>query len=222
MQVYTKNYIYISVLFVALLMISNTVAVKIIQLGPLTLAGGIFIFPLTYIFGDILTEIYGYKGSRPIIWAGFMASALMAMAYLLVKSLPAASFWPHQEAYETILGQTPRIVLASLVAYLCGEFTNSYVLSRVKVLMKGRYLWVRTIGSTVAGEGIDSLIFGVIAFSGVVPLSGVVSIVMSGYVAKVAIEVILTPITYKVVNYLKKRDSSDVYDKGINYNPFTL
>jgi uncharacterized integral membrane protein (TIGR00697 family) len=222
MQTYSKQYLYISILFVAILMISNTVAVKIVQLGPLTLAGGILIFPITYIFGDILTEVYGYQASRPIIWAGFISSTLMALCYFLVQVLPSAVFWPHQAAFSTILGQAPRIVLASLIAYLVGEFINSFIMSRLKVLTRGRLLWFRTIGSTLAGEGADSILFGIIAFAGTVPLAGLVSIVLSGYLAKVAIEVVMTPITYKVVAFLKKHDQSDVYDENVSYNPFNL
>lgn len=218
----SRYFLYIAIAFVVVLMISNTVGTKIIQLGPLSLAGAIFIFPISYIFGDILTEVYGYKASRKIIWSGFVAIIFMAICYWSVKVLPAAPFWPNQEAYNLILGGVPRIVLASITAYFLGEFSNSYVLSRMKVAMNGKRLWMRTIGSTIVGEGVDSVIFAVIAFAGLIPTSALISVILSGYFVKVIIEVAATPITYLIVNKLKRAEGIDVYDKGINYNPFLL
>ncbi len=220
MPTFTPRYFTIAIAFVALLMISNTVAAKIVSLGPLTVAGGIILFPLVYIFGDILTEVYGYSGSRPIIWAGFGACILMALAYYLVQIIPSAPFWQNQSAYEVILGQAPRIVLGSLIAYAVGEFTNSYVLSRMKVKMGGKYLWVRTIGSTIVGEGVDTVIFGLIAFYGVIPFGLLGGVMLSGYLAKVLIEVVMTPVTYWVVKKLKQADHINTFDYHVSYNPF--
>jgi len=218
----SKYFLYIAVLFVAVLMISNTVAVKLIQVGPFIFAGAIFIFPISYIFGDVLTEVYGYKATRKIIWSGFAVLVLMSLSYWFVQILPAPMFWQNQSAYEVILGAVPRIVIGSIIAYFAGEFSNSFVLSRMKIWSRGKYLWTRTIGSTIVGEGIDSVLFGVIAFAGTIPSSGLLTLIISGYLAKVAYEVILTPVTYLVVNKLKQAEGLDVYDKGVNYNPFTI
>jgi uncharacterized integral membrane protein (TIGR00697 family) len=220
MQFKTKYYFFIAVAFVALLLISNTVAVKIIALGPFTLAGSILIFPFTYILGDILTEVYGYRGARPIIWTGFVLLFFMALIYTLVRLLPSAPFWDHNDAFTTILGQAPRIVVASLLGYAMGSFSNSLVLSRMKVWMRGKYLWIRTIGSTIIGEALDSIIFVTVAFAGRLPDHGLVALIVSSYLVKVAIEVIVTPITYKAVRFLKTREQIDTYDQGISYNPF--
>ncbi len=218
----TWNYFFIAVFFVALLMISNTVAVKIIDLGKFTVTGAIFIFPFTYILSDILTEVYGYKGSRPIIWAGFCAIIFMALMYTLVGILPAAPFWQEQESFETILGQVPRVVVASLLGYLAGSFSNSFILSRMKVWMKGRYLFVRTIGSTIIGEGVDSIIFILVGFAGIIPDSNIMTVIISSYLIKLGIEVVVTPITYRAVSYLKSKEKIDTYDTDISYNPFKI
>ena len=219
---HSKYFLYIAILFVAVLMISNTTGVKLIELGPFVVSGAIFVFPISYIFGDILTEVYGYKASRKIIWSGFAALILMSFCYWLVKILPAATFWEYQEAYEAILGAVPRITLASMIAYFGGEFSNSFVLSRMKVAMNGRHLWMRTIGSTVVGEGVDSIIFVMIAFGGTMPLSGLFTIIFSIYLIKVIYEIIAAPFTYIIVNKLKHAEGVDVYDRNISYNPFAL
>ncbi len=219
---HSKYFLYIAILFVAVLMISNTTAVKLVALGPFVVSGAIFVFPISYIFGDILTEVYGYRASRKIIWSGFAALILMSLCYWLVQLLPAPAFWPHQGAYEAILGAVPRITLASMLAYFAGEFSNSYVLSKMKVWMEGKRLWVRTIGSTVIGEGIDSIIFVTIAFGGTMPISAMFTIIVSIYLFKVAYEVIATPFTYLIVNRLKRAEGIDTYDRGITYNPFVL
>ena len=216
----SKYFQYIAIAFVALLMISNTVSVKLVGFGPFVFAGAIFIFPITYIFGDILTEVYGYGPTRRIIWSAFVAQIGMSLGYLFVQYLPAASFWGGQEAYATILGFVPRIVGASMIAFFFGEFSNSYVLSRMKVLMNGKHLWMRTIGSTIVGEGVDSIVFALIAFYGTVPLAGLVTLIISGYLFKVGYEIIATPITYLVVGKLKKAEGIDAFDRGVNYNPF--
>jgi uncharacterized integral membrane protein (TIGR00697 family) len=206
--------------FVAVLLISNVASTKILLLGPFTFDGGTILFPLSYIFGDVLTEVYGFRRARRVIWAGFGATALMALVLALVQRLPAAADWPHQEAFTAVLGQTPRIVLASLVAYFAGEFSNSWVLSRMKVATRGRWLFARTIGSTLVGEGLDTLLFVVVAFAGVLPGALLWSIVVSNYVFKVGFEAAATPLTYLVVNRLKAAEGLDVYDERISYNPF--
>lgn len=218
----SKYFLFIAILFVAVLMISNTTAGKIIQIGSFTVSGAIIIFPISYIFGDVLTEVYGYKASRRIIWSGFGALVLMSLCYWIIQLLPPANFWQNQKAYEIILGNVPRITLGSIIAYFAGEFSNSFVLSKMKVWMKGRFLWVRTIGSTIVGEGVDSTLVIIIAFAGVVPNSALLPIIFSGYILKVLYEIIATPITYFIVKRLKRTEGIDVYDKGISYNPFTL
>lgn len=217
-----KYFLYIAMLFVAVLMISNTAAAKLIQIGPFIFSGAIFIFPISYIFGDILTEVYGYRATRKIIWSGFAALILMSLAYVFVQYLPAASFWTGQEAYVTILGLVPRIVLGSIVAFFVGEFCNSFVLSKMKVWMNGKSLWMRTIGSTIVGEGVDTIVFVLIAFSGTIPAIALFTVIWSGYLFKVLYEVIATPITYLIVGKLKRAEGIDVYDKRIDYNPFIL
>ncbi len=219
---HSKYFLYIAILFVVVLMISNTVATKLFQLGPFFFTGAVMIFPISYIFGDILTEVYGYRASRRIIWAGFASIIVMAIAYYLVQLLPPAPFWLHQGAYETILGLVPRIVIGSIIGYFVGEFSNSYILSKLKMWTKGKHLWIRTISSTVIGEAVDTILFATIAFVGVIPLNNLITIIISGYLAKVLIEILFTPITYIVVRKLKKLEGVDVYDYGVNYNPFLL
>ncbi len=218
----SKYILYISILFTAVLLIANTVASKLIQVGPFFVTGGIVVFPISYIFGDILTEVYGYRATRPIIWSGFAALVLMSLAYFVVQILPAAPFWPNQAAYEMILGAVPRIVLGSIVGYLCGEFANSYVMSKMKVWSEGKHLWGRIIGSTLVGEGVDTVLFVSIAFAGTLPGAALWSIIYSSYILKVAYEVLVIPITYRLVAWLKRAEGVDVYDRGISYNPFAL
>jgi uncharacterized integral membrane protein (TIGR00697 family) len=212
----------ISSLFVALLLISNTVASKIIFLGGLALPGATLIFPLTYIFGDILTEVYGFRASRKVIWTAVAAQLLMSAAYWLVGALPAAPFWPNQEAYQVILGFVPRIVFASIVAFFCGEFLNSIVLAKLKVATGGRHLWLRTISSTILGEGIDSIVFGVIAFAGVFAPQALATLIISQYLVKVVIEVVATPLTYLAVSTLKKAEGQEAWDTNLKFNPFRI
>jgi len=209
-------------IFVAIILISNIASTKILVLWKFTFDGGTILFPLSYIFGDVLTEVYGYKRSRRVIWTGFFSAGLMSLVLWIVQVLPPASDWPNQAAYEALIGFVPRIVLGSLVAYFAGEFSNSYILSRMKVKMKGRYLWMRTIGSTLVGEGIDTFIFCVVAFYGRIPDSLLFSIVVSNYIFKCGIEIVFTPVTYVFVSFLKRKEREDHYDYGINYNPFTM
>jgi len=209
-------------LFVAVFLISNVVAVKIFQIGPLSFAGGVILFPFAYIFGDIFTEVYGYKRTRRIIWIGFLANFLMAAIFIVVSKLPPAPGWPYQKAYEVILGWVPRIVLASLLAYWVGEFLNSFVLAKMKIFTKGRWLWTRTIGSTIIGELVDTIVFVLIAFIGKLPASLLVNVVLFTYLFKVAVEVIFTPITYLIVGFLKKKEGIDTFDHRTKFNPFLL
>lgn len=218
-----KNYKYlsiISVFFVSVLLISNVASSKIVDLRWFTFDGGTLLFPLSYIFGDILTEVYGYKKSRGVIWLGFFMALLMSVVFIVVGKLPSASGWNNQAAYDAILGLTPRIVCASLIAYFFGEFSNSFVLAKMKILTRGKWLWTRTIGSTLVGELVDSVLFILIAFSGILPNSLLLTLIISNYVFKTAVEILFTPITYKVVKFLKKREGEDYYDTDTNFNPF--
>jgi uncharacterized integral membrane protein (TIGR00697 family) len=217
-----RAYDFVLAAFVAVLLISNVASTKILVLGPFTFDGGTILFPLSYIFGDVLTEVYGFRRARRVIWIGFAATALMALVLAAVERLPAAADWPHQEAFRSILGQAPRIVLASLLAYFAGEFSNSVILSRMKVRTQGRWLFARTIGSTLVGEGLDTLIFVVVAFAGALPIGLLWSIIASNYIFKVGFEVAATPLTYLVVNRLKSAEGLDAYDTVISYNPFRL
>ena len=209
-------------LFVAVLLISNVASAKILKLGPFTFDGGTILFPLSYIFGDVLTEVYGYARSRKVIWTGFVAAGVMSAVFWIVGMLPSAEGWENQAAYQAILGTTPRIVLASLLAYLAGEFSNSFTLAKMKIATAGRFLWMRTIGSTLIGEGVDTAIFCTVAFWGTMPNELLVSIVASNYVFKCAFEVLATPVTYRVVGYLKRSENEDYYDRETNFNPFTV
>lgn len=209
-------------IFVAILLISNIASIKILTLWKFTFDGGTILFPLSYIFGDVLTEVYGYRRSRRVIWTGFAGALLMSLVLYTVQLLPPASDWPSQEAYESLLGFVPRIVLGSLVAYFAGEFSNSFILSRMKVRMEGRHLWMRTIGSTLVGEGIDTILFCLIAFYGLMPDTLLMAIIISNYIFKCSVEILFTPITYIFVGFLKKKEHEDHYDRGISYNPFSL
>lgn len=207
-------------LFVAVLLISNIASSKIIEIWKFTFDGGTILFPLSYIFGDILTEVYGFRRSRRVIWIGFFCAALMSLTLGLVGLIKPAAGWEYQEAYMRILGQTPRIVTASLIAYFAGEFSNSFVLAKMKILTKGRWLFTRTIGSTIIGEGIDTVIFVVIAFLGVYPNNLVLLIIISNYIFKVSLEIVFTPLTYKIVGFLKRVERVDWFDYRTNFNPF--
>jgi uncharacterized integral membrane protein (TIGR00697 family) len=212
----------ISVFFVAVLLISNVASTKIVQLGWLTFDGGTLLFPLSYIFADILTEVYGFARSRATIWLGFISALVMSLVFILVGVLPAAPDWGNQAAYDAILGLTPMIVIGSLVAYFCGEFSNSFILAKMKVWTEGKHLWARTIGSTLVGQLVDSTLFILIAFGAFLPGSLLLTLIISNYLFKVAIEVAFTPITYKVVAFLKAREGVDTFDRGTNFNPFSL
>jgi uncharacterized integral membrane protein (TIGR00697 family) len=206
--------------FVVVLLISNLVGAKICAIGPFRVSGAQLLFPLTYIFGDIFTEVYGYAGSRRAIWMGFFASALMAAMGMIVVALPAAPDWQHQAAFETVFNFIPRMVLASLCAYWAGEFANSYVMAKMKVWTSGKALWMRTIGSTAVGQLVDSTVIMTLAFAGRESAGTILNLIFSGYFAKVLYEAAMTPLTYLVVNGLKRVEGLDVYDTQTNFSPF--
>jgi hypothetical protein len=206
--------------YVAVLIISNVVAPKVVDAGWLKLSAAQALFPITYIFGDIFTEVYGYAATRRAIWAGFGAAILMAIISAVVVALPPSADWPNQAAYETVLGMVPRLVLASLIAYWCGEFVNSFVMAKMKVATQGRHLWMRTIGSTAVGQLVDSVVVMVVAFSGILTTETIVQLILSGYLFKVAYEALMTPVTYWVVNFLKRAEGVDVFDHSTDFNPF--
>jgi queuosine precursor transporter len=209
--------------FVTVLLCANVIgAAKVARIGPLTFGAGVLFFPISYVFGDILTEVYGYARARKVVWAGFGALIFASFMSWTILAFPPAPGWPHQGAYETVFGATPRIVLASLVAYFCGEFCNSYVLAKMKLRTQGRFLWMRTIGSTIAGEAVDSVIFYPLAFLGVWSDELVLRVMVSNYLLKVAWEAAMTPFTYRIVNALKRAEHEDYYDRGTNFTPFSL
>lgn len=218
----SRLYTLITALFSVVLVVSNIAASKITHIGGFTLDAGTVLFPLSYIFGDVLTEVYGYAASRRVIWIGFGSTFLAAATFMVVGALPPAPEWGNQDAYMAILGLTPRIVCASLIAFLVGEFANSYVLAKMKILTEGKWLWTRTIGSTLVGELFDTGIFTILAFWGVFPDSIIFPLIVSMYLFKVAVEVVFTPVTYAIAAYLKRHDHSDVYDRGTDFNPFRV
>ena len=223
-----RFYDFVMAAFVAILLLSNVLgAGKVAQvwvpgLGNQPFGAGILFFPVSYVIGDVLTEVYGYARARRVIWAGFGAVVFMAGMSWVVVALPPAPDWKNQAAYETIFGQVPRIVFASMCAFWAGEFVNSYVLARMKVWSEGRHLWMRTIGSTVVGEGVDSLIFYPLAFLGAAGFTGalVVKLIFVQWALKVAWEVVLTPVTYAVVGWLKRAEGVDVFDRDTDFTPF--
>jgi queuosine precursor transporter len=206
--------------FVVVLLISNLVGPKICQFGPFQISAAEFLFPLTYICGDIFTEVYGYAASRRAIWLGFFAMALLAAAGELAVALPPAPGWNDQAAFAKVFGVVPRFALASLVAYWAGEFTNSYTLARLKLITGGRWLWTRTVGSTVSGQAVDTTVIILVAFWGSYPGRMLAWMIFSSYLVKVAVEVVATPVTYIVVGRLKRAEGVDAFDKRTNFNPF--
>jgi len=209
--------------FVTVLLCSNLIGpAKIAEVAGFTFGAGVLFFPFSYIFGDCLTEVYGYKRARRVVWAGFAALIFASVMTQIVLAFPPASGWPHQEAYETALGATWRIALASLIAFWAGEFVNSYVLAKIKLWMEGRRLYVRTISSTIAGQAIDSLLFYSIAFYGVWSTEQLLLVMVSNYAIKVIWEALMTPLTYVIVGFLKKREHEDVFDRDTNFTPFSL
>ena len=216
------RFIACTALFITCLLTANVTASKLITAGSLTLTAGIVLFPVSYIVGDVLTEVWGYAATRKVIWLGFACNALMVAAIWLAGTLPPAPFWKGQAAWDEILGQTPRILAASLVAYLIGEFANAYVLARLKIATAGRWLWVRTIGSTIVGEGLDSLVFVALAFSGTVASGTLAVIFVNQWLIKVVYEGIATPLTYAAVGWLKSRERINTFDRNTDFNPLRL
>jgi uncharacterized integral membrane protein (TIGR00697 family) len=218
-----RYYDFVMAAFVTVLLTSNLIgAAKVVTVGPLTFGAGVLFFPMSYLFGDILTEVYGYARSRKVVWAGFAAMCFASvMAWVIVKLPPAAS-WEGQAAVEAVFGTTWRIGVGSLIAFFFGEFTNSYVMAKMKLYTQGRVLWARTIGSTIFGEAVDSLLFYPIAFLGIWPTHLVMQVMCSNYAMKVLWEVFMTPVTYQVVGFLKRAEQEDYYDYHTRFTPFTL
>jgi queuosine precursor transporter len=225
-----RYYEFVMVAFVVILICSNLIGpAKICQmelplLGAVTFGAGVLFFPISYVFGDVLTEVYGYARSRRVIWMGFAGLAFASFMSYVVVALPPAPFWNNQPAYEIAFGLTWRIAAASMIAYFCGEFVNSYVLAKMKILTQGKWLWTRTIGSTIFGEGVDSIIFYPLAFygTGIIPNDKLPAVMAAQFVAKVAVEVVFTPVTYAIVGWLKRAEQEDFYDRDTRFTPFTL
>lgn len=218
-----RQFRYLDVLttaFVVILLVSNLVAQKIIRIGPLSTSGAIILFPVTYIFGDIFTEVYGYAASRRAIWLGFFATALMWGIGALVIALPADPAFHNQQAFVTVFGILPRLLCASLIAFWAGEFANSYTMARLKLLTGGRWLWTRTVGSTIVGQAVDTTLVIVLTFAGTYPARTLAIIIATAYTLKVAYEVLATPLTYLVVNWLKRAERADAFDAHTSFNPF--
>lgn len=223
-----RHYDMVMAAFVAILLLSNLIGaskpavVELPGIGPWTFGAGVLFFPVSYIIGDILTEVYGYARARRVIWTGFAALIFMAFMAWVVVALPPAPGWPGQAAYESVFGNSWRIVLASMVAFWAGEFANSFVMARMKLWTRGKYLWTRTIGSTAVGQGLDSLIFYPLAFYGLAgwPIEQLWQVVVSQFVIKVAWEALLTPVTYVVINRLKRSEGLEVFDEKTDFTPF--
>ena len=218
-----KYYDLVMAAFVTVLVCSNVIgAAKVASVGGFAFGAGVLFFPISYIFNDVLTEVYGYARARKVVWAGFGALIFASIMSYVVVALPPAPDWPDQSAYLTVFGQTPRIVFASIAAFFVGELSNSYVLAKMKIQTKGRFLWLRTIGSTVVGEGVDSAVFYPVAFYGVWTDELLIQVMLGNYVIKVAWEAVITPLTYVVVNFLKRAEHEDYYDHETNFTPFSI
>lgn len=220
-----RHYLYYDLIlaaFAAMLLISNLAATKLIAFGPIITDGGAVLFPMIYILNDVLTEIYGYKHARRAIWTGFSVMLLAVLAFTIVRYMPSAAEYTDQKAYEAVLGFFPRIVAASLTAYLFGSFLNAFVLAKLKIRTGGKQLWLRLIGSTVVGEFFDTVIFAFIAFGGIIKGWDMVIYILIGWGFKTGVEVVMLPITYRVIAFLKRKEGVDVYDKKTNFTPLSL
>ena len=225
-----RYYEFVMAAFVTVLICANLIGpakisqVELPLVGTIVFGAGVLFFPISYVFGDVLTEVYGYARARRVIWAGFGGLAFASFMAYVVVALPPAPFWHNQQAYEIAFGQAWRVAGASMVAYFCGEFVNSYVLAKMKIATAGRWLWTRTIGSTIAGEAVDSALFYPIAFygTGLIPDGKLPAVMMFQFVAKVLVEVVFTPVTYKVVGALKRAEHEDYYDRDTDFTPFTV
>jgi uncharacterized integral membrane protein (TIGR00697 family) len=218
----TWRFVTVAGLFITCLLTANTIAPKLIVVGGVVVSVAILVFPVSYIVGDVLTEVWGYAVARRVIWLGFACNALMALAIWGAGLIPGAPFWQGQAAWDDIFGQTPRIVAASLAAYLVGEFANAFVLARLKVATAGRFLWLRTIGSTVVGQAFDTVVFIVVAFAGTVPGAVLANLVFGQWLVKVLYEAAATPLTYAVVAWLKTTERVDAFDERTDWNPIRL
>ena len=215
----TNLFLLVTALFVTLLITSNIVAVKIVEVYGRILPAAIILFPITYILGDVLTEVYGFQLARRVIWIGFACTAIAVLCFWLCGLLPSAPFWTDQPSYESIFGYAPRLLLASFSGYLFGEFSNSMIMSKLKLVTNGRWLWMRTISSTLVGQGIDSAIFIAVAFLGTIPGDALLELMLTQWLFKVLYETSATPITYGIVSYLKHHEGLDVYDRHTVLNP---
>lgn len=207
-------------MFVVILLVSNLVAQKICMIGPFAVSGAVLLFPITYIFGDVFTEVYGFSASRRAIWLGFFGTGLLYLVSSAVIALPGAPEWKNQQAFTIVFGFIPRILISSLIAYWAGEFANSYTMAKLKLLTNGRKLWTRTIGSTVVGQGVDTVLVITLTFGGKYPVRELINIIGTGYLLKVSYEVLATPLTYLVVGWLKRNEHADAFDRHEDFNPF--
>ena len=217
------RYRYLDVLtttFVVILLVSTLVAQKICMIGPLAVSGAVLLFPVTYIFGDVFTEVYGFAASRRAIWLGTFGTALLYAMGIIVISLPGAPGWKNQQAFQVVFGFLPRIQTASLIAFWAGDFANSYTMARMKLLTNGKMLWTRTVGSTVVGQAVDTTLVIILTFVGKYPATTLVNMILTGYGLKVAYEVLATPLTYAIVGALKRAEHADAFDRNENFNPF--
>jgi len=208
--------------FVVILLVSNLIAQKVCQIGPFAVSGAVLLFPVTYIFGDVFTEVYGFSASRRAIWLGFFGTALLYLMGAITIALPPAPGWPNQQAFAVVFGFIPRILAASLTAFWAGEFANSYTMARLKLLTNGSKLWTRTIGSTVVGQAVDTTLVIVLTFGGTVSFRTLGNMILTGYCLKVGYEVLATPLTYLVINWLKRSENADTFDRDANFNPFSF
>ncbi|MCU1224456.1 MAG: hypothetical protein JWQ42_2549 [Edaphobacter sp.] len=208
--------------FVVILLVSNLVAQKVCLIGPFAVSGAVLLFPITYIFGDVFTEVYGFAASRRAIWLGFFGTVLLYLMGTITIALPAAPGWQNQQAFAVVFGFIPRILAASLVAFWAGEFANSYTMARLKLITDGRKLWTRTIGSTVVGQAVDTVLVITLTFIGTVPVRTLANMIVTGYALKVGYEVLATPLTYLVINRLKKVEHADAFDRHESFNPFSF
>lgn len=230
-NLYSPLFVVVVGLFIACLIAANIISVKLIAMGDWFVPAGVVIFPLSYILGDVLTEVYGYRSARRVIWLGFLSNLVVVLAIWVAGIWPSAPFWASQPAWDTILGFTPRLLAASFVAYLIGEFANSFILARMKIATQGRWLWSRTIGSTIVGEGLDSLVFITMAFGNLALIGlpappnappDLLTAILTQWTVKVLYEVAATPLTYLVVTYLKRAEGLDVYDRDTHFNPLAV
>jgi uncharacterized integral membrane protein (TIGR00697 family) len=208
--------------FVVILLVSNLVAQKVCLIGPFAVSGAILLFPVTYIFGDVFTEVYGFAASRRAIWLGFFGTTLLYLMGAITIALPPAPGWHNQAAFAAVFGFIPRILAASLIAFLVGEFANSFTMARLKLLTNGTKLWTRTIGSTVVGQAVDTTLVVFLTFVGTIPLSTMGNMILTGYFLKVGYEILATPLTYLVINWLKRSENADAFDRAESFNPFAF